>query len=108
MGKYPIFVVNHLSHGPILALEDVNISFFLSFFLSTQLTCNDNNIINSTSDLVIVIPYNLRVIYKYDIDRHMKNIFTDISLIQFTLHPSDPVFGYIPDLIRTGSFLGLV
>ena len=26
--------VNHLSHGPILALEDVNISFFLSFFLS--------------------------------------------------------------------------
>ena len=30
----PIFVVNQLSHGPILVLEDVNISFFLSFFLS--------------------------------------------------------------------------
>ena len=28
------FVVNQLSHGPILALEDVNISFFLSFSLS--------------------------------------------------------------------------
>ena len=26
--------VNHLSHGPILALEDVNISFFLSLSLS--------------------------------------------------------------------------
>ena len=26
----PFFVVNHLSHGSILALEDVNISFFLS------------------------------------------------------------------------------
>ena len=25
--------VNDLSHGPILALEDVNISFFISFFL---------------------------------------------------------------------------
>ena len=36
MGKYPIFVVNHLSHGPILALEDVNISFFLSLSLSIQ------------------------------------------------------------------------
>ena len=33
MGKYPIFVVNQLSHGPILVLEDVNISFFLSFSL---------------------------------------------------------------------------
>ena len=32
MGKYPFFVVNRLSHGPNLALEDVNISFFLSFF----------------------------------------------------------------------------
>ena len=31
MGKYPIFVVNQLSHGPILALEDDKISFFLSF-----------------------------------------------------------------------------
>ena len=30
----PFFVVNHLSHGPILALEDINISFFLAFFLS--------------------------------------------------------------------------
>mgnify|MGYP000441566280 CR=1 FL=1 len=29
MGKYPISIVNQLSHGPILALEDVNISFFL-------------------------------------------------------------------------------
>mgnify|MGYP007051830345 CR=1 FL=1 len=34
MGKYPIFIVNQLSHGPILALEDVNISFFLSLSLT--------------------------------------------------------------------------
>ena len=33
MGKYPISIVNQLSDGPLLALEDVNISFFLSFFL---------------------------------------------------------------------------
>ena len=26
----PFFVVNHLSHGPVLALEDVNISIYLS------------------------------------------------------------------------------
>ena len=30
--------VNHLSHGPILALEDVNISFFLFFSLSLSLS----------------------------------------------------------------------
>ena len=34
MGIYPIFIVNQLSQGPILALEYVNISFFLPFFLS--------------------------------------------------------------------------
>ena len=41
MGKYPIFVVHHLSHGPILALEDVNISFFLSF---SQLHVSTHNL----------------------------------------------------------------
>ena len=37
MSKYPIFIVNQLSHGPMLVLEDVNISFFLSF--SSLLKC---------------------------------------------------------------------
>ena len=34
MGKYPIFVVNQLSHGPNLVLEDINISFFLSLSIT--------------------------------------------------------------------------
>ena len=41
MGKYPIFIVNQLSHGPILTLG-VNISFFLSFFLSFSQSFSPN------------------------------------------------------------------
>ena len=66
MGKYPIFFVNRLSHGPILALEDVNISFFLSPGRSapSEIYNNksrDNSSHNAVSDRKGVEIYNNKI-----------------------------------------------
>ena len=84
MGKYPIFVVNQLSHGPILVLEHFNISSFLSFFLYLYICLYIYNYIYH----IILYTYPIHILYSYTILYSIHLLYyTILYTIQVASHP---------------------